>query len=138
MCKLLRRYRRLTTSICLIFALPLLIWLATATWRVVNFHPEPHGGIATLLDTRGRLITTLGARRQPFLPYQNIPQIIRTAIVEAMRNDIGLQNVPVILVTGAVPSVHDYPPEGSYQDIIGKPFDVMDVLQKVNQLVQPA
>lgn len=82
MCKLLRRYRRLTTSICLIFALPLLIWLATATWRVVNFHPEPHGGIATLLDTRGRLITTLGARRQPFLPYQDIPQIIRTAIVD--------------------------------------------------------
>jgi len=67
-----------------------------------------------------------------------MPRLSGKAIVEAMRNDIGLQNVPVILVTGAVPSVHDYPPEGSYQDIIGKPFDVVDVLQKVNQLVQSA
>jgi len=66
-----------------------------------------------------------------------MPRVSGKSIVEAMRHDLGLSGVPVVLVTGAVPSVHDFPVEGSYQGIICKPFDVIDVLHKISTLLPP-
>ena len=46
------------------------------------------------------------------------------------------QDRPVVLITGAVPCPLDFPPEGSYQALIAKPFELDDVLQTVARLTR--
>ncbi|HHW10593.1 MAG TPA: response regulator [Firmicutes bacterium] len=60
-----------------------------------------------------------------------MPRVNGKEIVTYMRSRESLATVPILLVTGAVPSAHDFPPFGSYQGIIGKPFDIADILEKV-------
>lgn len=59
------------------------------------------------------------------------------AVVEFMRSDPQLDSIPVVIITGAVPCVEDFPPEGSYQAFIRKPFDLNDVVRTINRLVKP-
>lgn len=55
--------------------------------------------------------------------------------IERINADPKFKGIPVILITGFVPSIEDLPPSGSYQDIICKPFDIDDVVMKVNKLL---
>lgn len=55
-------------------------------------------------------------------------------VIQSMRADPSLAHVPVIVVTGAVPDARDFPPEGSFQALLGKPFELRAVLQQVEQL----
>lgn len=39
--------------------------------------------------------------------------------------------IPVIIITGSVPSAVDFPKESRYHGLIQKPFDLEEVLDKV-------
>ncbi len=64
-----------------------------------------------------------------------VPGASGKEIVETMRGSLKLADVPVVLVTGATPSESVFPSAGSYQQIIGKPFDVLDILHMVTGLL---
>ena len=55
--------------------------------------------------------------------------------LKTLRSNFKLPNIKVILITGSVPNEKDFPPGGSYQDVICKPFDIYDVIKKVNHLL---
>lgn len=55
-----------------------------------------------------------------------------------MRSNPNFCDIPVILITGAIPSIQDYPPEGSYQEVIGKPFDILEVISVVRRFLAEA
>lgn len=60
-----------------------------------------------------------------------MPGVDGRAVLESMRSDGGLADIPVILITGAVPSATDFPPRGAYQHLIQKPFNLNDVAEAV-------
>lgn len=64
-----------------------------------------------------------------------LPGMSGRDIVLYMRQCPRLTQIPAILITGAVPNPHDFPPEDSYQGFLAKPFDVMDVVEKVNSIL---
>jgi len=64
-----------------------------------------------------------------------MPHVGGREVIEYMRSTPELKEVPVVLVTGAVPSVSEFPPEGSYQALLSKPFDLCDVLKTVETCV---
>ena len=68
----------------------------------------------------------------------NIPVISGRELLELMRNDVRLNEVPVIIISGSAQTLDIMPSEGSYQAFISKPFDLFDVLEKVNRLVRDA
>ncbi len=55
--------------------------------------------------------------------------------VMTLRSKLGLVKIPVILITGTIPNPEDFPPQGSYQDIICKPFEIEDVIVKASSLL---
>ena len=63
-----------------------------------------------------------------------MPGMSGREFVIMLRQEFKMETVPVILMTGAVNSSPDFPPKGTYQDVISKPFDIMEVVAKVNQL----
>lgn len=65
-----------------------------------------------------------------------MPGMSGRLVVESMRANPDTQAIPITLITGAVPSSKDFPPEGTYQAVIFKPFDVRDVLKIVNDLLE--
>lgn len=65
-----------------------------------------------------------------FMPVMN-----GRALLETIRSMPGLHKIPAVLITGAVPSKDDFPPEASYQALIAKPFSVRTVLETVKRLV---
>lgn len=67
-----------------------------------------------------------------------MPGISGRELVETMRENSKLKHIPVILVTGALPREEDYPPSDMYQAVITKPFDVMDVVNRVQCLATHA
>lgn len=63
-----------------------------------------------------------------------MPEMGGRDIVNAIRAIPDLAMIPIILLTGAMPNPSDYPPEGSYQEIINKPFEIEDLIIKINSL----
>ncbi|MCL6591194.1 MAG: response regulator [Firmicutes bacterium] len=64
-----------------------------------------------------------------------MPGLSGREFVIMVRQEFKMETVPIILMTGAVNSTLDFPPKGTYQDVISKPFDIMELVAKVNQLV---
>lgn len=56
-----------------------------------------------------------------------MPVLGGRAVLEAMRSEPSLAGVPVVLITGAVPSARDFPPPSQYQALLSKPFQLGDV-----------
>jgi CheY-like chemotaxis protein len=56
--------------------------------------------------------------------------------IKRIQSDFNLPNLAVILITGTIPDGDNFPPGGSYQDIICKPFDLDNVVEKVDYLLQ--
>lgn len=64
-----------------------------------------------------------------------MPGLDGRALVLAMREREDLKDIPVILITGASPHGACFPPVGSYQATIFKPFDMIDVTNSVDGLL---
>jgi CheY-like chemotaxis protein len=57
-----------------------------------------------------------------------MPGLGGRAVLESMRAQPRTRDIPVVVVTGAVPSTADFPPVGSYQALLSKPFNLVDVI----------
>lgn len=55
--------------------------------------------------------------------------------IRLFRSNPPRSGIPVILITGALPNTEDFPVAGSYQDVISKPFDILDIILKVNRML---
>ncbi|HAW71260.1 MAG TPA: hypothetical protein DCX37_08805, partial [Firmicutes bacterium] len=63
-----------------------------------------------------------------------IPGLNGKGVIEAMRTDPELMEIPVVLMTGAVPTLRDFPDDMNYQALISKPFDLQEVISIVHRL----
>lgn len=63
-----------------------------------------------------------------------MPDISGRTVVETMRSEAELVDIPVIITTGAVFDTDEFPPDGSYQATFSKPFDLIDIIDKVQEL----
>jgi len=99
-----------------------------------------------ILEMAGHHVTLAidGAMALELLESDPLPDIILTdlkmprtsgrSLVESLRSNPRTAALPVILVTGAVPSIDDFPPDGSYDCLIMKPFDIWDVVDTVDRI----
>jgi CheY-like chemotaxis protein len=55
-------------------------------------------------------------------------------VVQNMRENPSF-DMPVIILTGSEPHSADFPPDGSYQAVIYKPFRLDEVLAKIRELI---
>lgn len=67
-----------------------------------------------------------------------MPGISGKAVVSAVRRDPRLERLQIVLVTGAVRDDRVFPPDGTYQAIISKPFELDDLLDTVAGLMEKA
>lgn len=65
-----------------------------------------------------------------------MPDISGRTVVETIRANPKLEEIPVIIISGAVSESDEFPAEGSYQAHLGKPFDLIDVISTVEELLQ--
>ncbi|MFZ5824749.1 MAG: response regulator [Bacillota bacterium] len=65
-----------------------------------------------------------------------MPGIGGRALLQRIRPDERFRDLPVVLITGAVQHDSDFPPPGSYQGMVRKPFDVEEVIAIVARLTQ--
>jgi len=56
-------------------------------------------------------------------------------VIQKMRENPLLREIPVIIVTGSEKNDLDFPPDSTYQDIIFKPFRFDEVLAKIKVLI---
>ena len=56
-------------------------------------------------------------------------------VITKLRQNPLFWETPVFIVTGSAKNDTDFPPEGSYQTIIGKPFRLEEVLAKVEEFI---
>lgn len=65
----------------------------------------------------------------------NMPGMGGREVIEVMRSEDNLKGLPVILITGTVYSKSDFPPAGTYQEVIAKPFEFSELLDKIRKYV---
>lgn len=65
-----------------------------------------------------------------------MPGATGRVVVENMRSKPKLRDIPVVIVSGSVPGSKEFPPEGTYQAFISKPFDLTDVIETVQTLLE--
>ena len=97
-----------------------------------------------ILEMAGHHVTlaTDGAMALDIIESDPLPDVILTdlkmprmsgkCLVETLRSNPRTEALPVILLTGAIPSIDDFPPDGSYDYLIMKPFDIWDVVDTVD------
>jgi CheY-like chemotaxis protein len=56
--------------------------------------------------------------------------------IEALQSIPEYNNIPIILVTGTIPNLLDFPPQGTYHEIISKPFDINEIVIKACRLLE--
>jgi CheY-like chemotaxis protein len=56
--------------------------------------------------------------------------------IETLQTIPEYNNIPIILVTGTIPNLLDFPPQGTYQEIILKPFDINEIVIKACRLLE--
>lgn len=117
--------------------------------RVLIVEDEPSIGfiLREVLEGEGHKVTVLtsGTAALDWLAVEPPPDAVLLdllmpglggrEVLEAIRRERRLREVPVILVTGAVPKGDGFPAEGSYQGLLTKPFDLADVVSVVNSAV---
>ncbi|MGI5875459.1 MAG: response regulator [Dethiobacteria bacterium] len=62
-----------------------------------------------------------------------MPGISGKMVIENMRQNNTLAKIPVIIITGSVKNKIDFPPDGSYQAVIYKPFRLEEVLETIEK-----
>ena len=63
-----------------------------------------------------------------------MPRMSGKRLIETLRSNRRTAALPVILITGAIPNTDDFPPDGSYDYLIMKPFDIWDVVDTVDRI----
>ncbi len=58
----------------------------------------------------------------------HMPEMDGRTLVEIMQSDSRLRQIPVVLMTGSLLCADILPPRSSFRAILGKPFDLDDVL----------
>jgi CheY-like chemotaxis protein len=56
--------------------------------------------------------------------------------IETLQSIPEYNNIPIILVTGTIPNLLDFPPQGTYHEIISKPFDINEIVIKACRLLE--
>ncbi|MGD9154122.1 MAG: response regulator [Bacillota bacterium] len=56
--------------------------------------------------------------------------------IEILQSLPEYNSIPIILVTGTIPNLQDFPPQGTYQDIVSKPFDINEIVNKACRLLK--
>jgi len=84
-------------------------------------------------------LTRLHERAAPDVVLLDLimPGVGGRAVLAAMRSEPPLAGIPVILVTGAVPSSRDFPAPDQYQALLTKPFQLTDVVAAVERCLEP-
>lgn len=59
----------------------------------------------------------------------NMPGISGRTVVEIMRDTPGLKDIPVVVLSGSILDSPHFPPEGTYNALIIKPFDLSDIIE---------
>ncbi|HEY3316201.1 MAG TPA: response regulator [Bacillota bacterium] len=67
-----------------------------------------------------------------------MPVVSGREVIEAIRSDPGLRGLPVVVISGAVPTPEVLPPKGSYQAYLAKPFSLKSVIETVQGLARAA
>ncbi|HVB11375.1 MAG TPA: response regulator [Bacillota bacterium] len=67
-----------------------------------------------------------------------MPRVGGRAILAHLRGDPRLRSVPVVLMTGAMYDPADFPPRGSYQALLKKPFDLDELTGAVRACLTSA
>ncbi len=83
---LLRRHGRLIALLALVALLPVAVTAARGAWLIAQLEPGAANRAAVLYDVHGELLTTLGERRSPFVPYSKIPTELVNAVVATEDN----------------------------------------------------
>ncbi|MHB1126344.1 MAG: response regulator transcription factor [Bacillota bacterium] len=60
-----------------------------------------------------------------------MPVMDGRTVIETMRAEPELSDIPVIIISGSLPGTCSFPPKGTYQAIFCKPFDLLEVLATV-------
>lgn len=63
-----------------------------------------------------------------------MPGISGKTVVKTMSSHAELRKIPVVIISGSLPSSENLPPKGSYQALISKPFDLTEVIDLVGSL----
>jgi len=115
---------------------------------VLIIDDEPHINfvLKTLLVEEGHHVITAqdglsGLKKLNQSPLPEIvfvdlrmPIVSGRAIVETMHNDPRFSSIPVVIMSGYLPNNKDFPPDSYYTDMLAKPFDIYEVLKKVESL----
>ncbi|MFX4263830.1 response regulator [Pelotomaculum propionicicum] len=64
----------------------------------------------------------------------NMPGLSGRTVVEIMHGTPVLKDIPVIILSGYIPDTPCFPPKGTYNALIAKPFDLSDVIEITNYL----
>jgi len=113
--------------------------------RVMIIEDEPNINLVlkAFLQGEGHDVTTAadglaGLRQLAKSPKPDIifvdlrmPGISGRTVIETINSNPGLCHIPVVIISGTVPNPIDFPPEGSYRELIVKPFDLRDIAKAV-------
>lgn len=118
--------------------------------RVLVVEDEPNIAmiLQEILGDEGHEVTTAGdgnsaLKRLSTEPAPDValvdlflPKLSGKRVIEQMRADPALRRVPVVIMSGAIPTPEVMPPKGTYEGYLTKPFDLVDVVKAVSQLVR--
>ncbi len=65
----------------------------------------------------------------------NMPVLNGKDFLALIKKDENYKKIPVILLTGSLAGVEDFPPKDSYQYLFEKPFDLFAVEKAVSDLI---
>lgn len=66
----------------------------------------------------------------------HMPGVSGKEVVETMHASSTLKHIPIIIISGSMPSEDVMPPQGSYEKFISKPFDLFEVIETVQELTE--
>lgn len=64
-----------------------------------------------------------------------MPKMCGKIFIEKIRANPYINFIPVTIITGSIPSAEILPPNGSYQALILKPFDLQELIDTVEKLI---
>lgn len=79
-------------------------------------------------------IKTLTEGFQPdlILVDLNMPRLSGKEFISEVRSIDSYEDIPILILSGSIPGLGDFPPQGTYQGVITKPFDLEQLLNEVN------